>query len=311
LDRVDGVRRGCVALLVGVALPSSALAWNSFGHMTVAAAAYERLTPTTKTKVAALLKVNPNYAEWVAGVPAPDRDRIAFVLAATWPDVIKHAPGYVNDGDQPKGADASQNVGYSDKLMHKYWHYIDMPFSPDGTSLKQPVPPNAKTQIAAFRDVLKSPTASDDLKSYDLVWLLHIVGDVHQPLHTTSRFDKDQPDGDRGGNLVALRAPPCKDELHAFWDDLLGMQTDPAAAIKKAGKLPAAKAAQAAISDEATWVTEGFDAAKELVYAAPVGVGAGPFTLNPAYKAAAKKVAAERVALAGARLANLIDEALK
>ena len=182
-----------------------------------------------------------------------------------------------------------------------------MPFSPDGTSLKQPVPPNAETQIAAFRDVLKSSNASAELKSYDLVWLLHIVGDVHQPLHATSRFDKDQSNGDQGGNLVALCAAPCKDELHAFWDDVLGTQTDPEAAIKEADRLPAATVNAAAISDEAVWIDESFEAAKKFVYAAPVGVGAGPFTLDQRYKTAAKKVAEERVALAGARLANLLN----
>ena len=55
--------------------------------------------------------------------------------------------------------------------------------------------PNALTEL---RRILKEA----DLASYDLPWLVHLTGDVHQPLHCTSRFTKPQPHGDQGGNLV-------------------------------------------------------------------------------------------------------------
>jgi hypothetical protein len=171
--------------------------------------------------------------------------------------------------------------------------------------------PNAQTQIAAFRQALASPSSSDDVKSYDLVWLLHLVGDVHQPLHATSRFDKDQPNGDRGGNDVALCAPPCKYALHAFWDNVLGNETSPAAAIRKAAQLPPAEAKLADVTAESVWIDESFRAAQKAVYAAPVGIGAGPFTLNEQYKANARALASQRIALAGERLANLLNQALK
>jgi hypothetical protein len=286
-------------------------AWNGFGHMTVAAAAFQNLTPAARTKVTALLKLNPNYPQWVAGVAASDKDIVAFIIAATWPDAIKGMPGFTNDGEIPNGPAAGRNIGYTDKLQHRYWHFIDMPFSPDGTPLKNPVPPNAQTQIAGFRAILASASATDGLKSYDLVWLEHLVGDVHQPLHATSRFDAAQPNGDRGGNDVALCAAPCKDELHAFWDDVLGTSTDPLAAQTAAAALPPPDATLAAIALETTWIDESFKAAQKSVYVPPVGIGAGPFTLDATYKANAKTLASQRVALAGARLANLIHAALK
>ena len=183
--------------------------------------------------------------------------------------------------------------------------------SPDGTPLKQPMAPNAKTQISAFRAILASSTASDNLKSYDLVWLMHLVGDVHQPLHCTSRFDHDQPNGDRGGNLVALCARPCRSELHALWNDILGTRTDPESAIKKAAKLEAPDPRLAAVKNEQTWINESFRAAKTSVYTDAIGVGAGPFIVDAEYRKQARAVAAERVALAGARLANLLNAALK
>jgi len=182
------------AILVGCTLISSpSFGWNDFGHMEVAAFAWSKLDPTIQNRATALIKLNPMYQDWIKDVPASDRDQVAFVRAATWPDPIKRSHDYHSDG--PNGGDrpppepqASQNIGYADHFMHKYWHFVDIPFSPDGTALEQPPSPNAQTQIAALRKALSDPMSSDDLKSYDLVWLLHLIGDVHQPLHATSRF---------------------------------------------------------------------------------------------------------------------------
>ncbi len=294
-----------------LAVACDALAWNSFGHMTVAEIAWQKLTPAARARATALLKLNPNYANWVKGVAGKRRDETAFLAAATWPDEIKHVTGYVDDGERPSGPDAGRNIGYADKLQHRYWHFVDTPFSPDGTPLVAPASPNARTQIAAFRKTLASSKASDPLKSYDLAWLLHLVGDVHQPLHATSRFTKDLPEGDNGGNKVALCALPCRDELHGFWDDVLGTSPNPADAKKFAATVAPADPKAAAISIGSTWVAESLRAAKNSVYVVPIGVGAGPFALDDTYRAAARKLARQRVALAGARLAGLLNAALK
>src|SRR6516165_6106218 len=143
---------GCLCLSV---VPAHA--WNSFGHMEAAAVAWDKLTPQAKQEATRLLKLNPQYETWINAIPAGPRDEVAFVRAATWPDEIKSLSGYVNDGPRngnvaPHTPEASQNVGYSDHFRHRYWHFIDEPFSTDGTPLQQPVPPNAQTQIAAFRN---------------------------------------------------------------------------------------------------------------------------------------------------------------
>lgn len=299
------------AILIFSLSSSFSLAWDSFGHMVVAAIAYDHLTPEVKSRVSTLLQLNPNYSDWINGITDDSKDEVAFLKAATWPDYIKGAAGYTNDGEVPSDPGAAQNIGYSDKLMHKYWHYIDIPFSPDDTPLIQPQMPNAQTEISAFRKTLADTTASDELKSYDLVWLLHLVGDVHQPLHTTSRFTADEPKGDRGGNEVALCEKPCRNELHAAWDDILGSGTDPNKAMTYASKIATPAASKAAISDEDKWVKESFSAAKESVYVDPVGAELGPYTLDAAYRANARKVAKARVALAGVRLANLINGELR
>jgi hypothetical protein len=292
----------------------STWAWDSEGHMQVAEIAWQHLTPTSRTRVSTLLKLNPQYQTWIAGVATAKRKQTAFVMAATWPDFIKTATGYSNDTDTaPPGPASSQNIGYSDKFMHRYWHFIDTPFSTDGTALVQPVAPNAKTQIELFKAAIASSDASDDIKSYDLVWLEHLVGDVHQPLHATSRFSAASPTGDRGGNSVVLCGNPCKSksELHAYWDNALGTSKSANTAITAADTLPAAPSAGAAISDDQVWIDESFDAAKQFVYAAPVGAGDGPYTLTATYKMKAKTEAKKRIELAGIRLANLINSNLK
>ena len=303
------------AILTAVLLATpSVWAWDSDGHMQVAEIAWQHLTAASRTRASTLLKLNPNYQSWIAKVPAAKREQVAFVMAATWPDYIKKSvAGYTNDSDTPPPVPASsQNIGYPDHLMHRYWHFIDTPFSTDSTALVQPVAPNAKTQIELFTAAIASG-ASDDIKSYDLVWLEHLVGDVHQPLHATSRFSADLPMGDHGGNLVVLCANSCKtkSELHAFWDDVLGVSYSPTTAIIAADKLPAAPAAGAAVANDQAWITESFDAAKQFVYASPVGPGSGPYTLSATYKSKAKTEAKARIELAGIRLANLINTNLK
>jgi hypothetical protein len=294
-----------------------ACAWDSFGHMEVAAVAWSKLTPAARAAAAELLMRNPQYNSWIINVPAQERDQTAFVMAATWPDFIKRSPDYHSDGPAngdrpPPGPEASQNIGYTDHLMHKYWHFIDKPFSPDRTSLHNPDTPNAQTQIAAFRAKLSDSTADKDVKSYDLVWLLHLVGDVHQPLHATSRFIQSQPNGDAGGNRVKIHCGSgCSAvELHAFWDDALGTSSSPQDAIRAANQLSEPIAGAAAIADENIWINESFELAKTDVYIKPIGIGAGPFALTDSYKAAAVSLAKQRVALAGTRLANLLNAAL-
>jgi hypothetical protein len=301
---------GC--LLLGSAL-QPVLAWDDEGHMIVAAAAYDRLTPQTKTRVAQLLALNKYPTDGDNDAKPADQAKAAFMMAATSPDAIKHSTGFRNDGDDPTRApDPGRNSGFDDKFMHRYWHYIDKPFSTDGTPVVQPPEINAQTRIGLFRQVLASD-APDPVKAFDLVWLLHLVGDVHQPLHATSRFtrDADPKEGDRGGNEVKLCVDPCKEELHAFWDDVLGTSKKVSAAIDEARQLPQPNASLPAQSSEVAWVKESFQVARESVYQPPIGEGNGPFTLTATYKADAKRIARERVALAGIRLANLLNTELK
>ncbi len=304
------------------------MAWGPIGHMTVAYAAYQRLTPATKARVRDLLKLNPDYASWDKQIPAgtapEDHDRIIFVIAAVWADDIKGEAQYSDDGPDPggnlpDGASSSQNVGYSDLLRHKYWHFIDVPFSPDGSALPEIPKPNAETQIDAFRAVLASDQP-DELKSYDLTWLLHLIGDIHQPLHATARIIQSDATGDAGGNKVKLLGD-ADSNLHSYWDNLPGSDcqfcakkihcVERAAVIGKTLPDPLAKFVHE--MKTAVWVHESFEAAKMVVYQAPIGPAEGPYTIVPwsAYETRAEHLAQARIALAGARLAEVLNHELK
>jgi hypothetical protein len=294
-------------------------AWWDEGHMQIAALAYDRLDPQTRLKADALVRLNPEYGNWVAGVPDSLKAQYAFVRAATWADDIKGGlPGYTNVGDKASNANAARNVGYYDHLSHGYWHYKDLGFSTDGTPVEEPDPVNALSQIAAFREALKPLSRlPDDVRSYDLVWLIHLVGDVHQPLHATARFSSNLSHGDEGGNKVeVVRATGERMKLHAYWDSLFGGYSTPRGAILDGlidpdTKLPEPDAVLAAESDPQKWLEESKALAIEFVYAEPVKSGTSPYMLDRAYETNARTTARKQAALAGSRLASLITDALK
>lgn len=305
------------------ALSTNALAWNDRGHMMVAAVAWDNMEFETRARASALIRDhNPHYERLIADAKPWNRDKIAFMRAATWPDMLRGMSNYVDDGINPenstKAPEPNRNTGYDDLYKHRYWHFVDLPFSTDGSKKEDPKKPNALTRIILHRDTLASSTANDDLKSYDLVWLLHLVGDVHQPLHGAQRFSALSQNGDAGGNSVILcEAKACTDHnttsLHSFWDNSAGKTDNVFAAIKAAGELDEPSSEAAAIDDPEIWIKESFEFAKADVYRAPILETNGPFPIgaNSNYKARARDLANERIALAGVRLANLLDGFLK
>jgi hypothetical protein len=320
------LRKFCCAAVL-LLTPGSLMAWGGIGHMTVAYVAYQKLTPGGRARVRELLKLNPDYPNWEkqipAGTSADDHDRMIFMMASTWADDIKGEQQYSDDGtdggNTPNGSTSSQNTGYSDLLRHKYWHFIDIPFSPDNTPLPPTPAPNAQTQISAFRAVLAS-SQPDELKSYDLVWLLHLIGDIHQPLHATMRVTQSRPKGDAGGNLVKLFGDAASN-LHSYWDDLPGWDckycSDKISCINRAtviGKnLPPAPLKAARNLDVSAWARESFEDAKAKVYRDPIGTSDQAYTIVPGspYETQAYRLALRRIALAGARLAEVLNGELK
>jgi hypothetical protein len=158
--------------------------------------------------------------------------------------------------------------------------------------------------------------ASDDLRSYDLVWTLHLVGDIHQPLHNVGRYTAQISSGDRGGNAeMVIPASGETIALHAYRDRIFGGYSSPFGAIFDAddrGGLasvtPDPTATQ--ISDPALWAQESFELAKKISYAAPISNGTDAVLLTREYETNARNTARSQAALAAARLANLLNQTL-
>jgi len=291
--------------------------------MAVGWVTYQHLNADTKAAVNKLIAENPSYQKWKSSLPnglsSDDQNLYLFMIATTWPDQIKSDSSYHDDGpnggNTPPTTGATTNIGYADKARHKYRHFIDVPFSPDSTPLP-PIPyPNAETEIAVLRQTLESTKATKPLQSYDLVWLLHLVGDIHQPLHCTARFTSTQPTGDSGGNGVKfcpVSDQSCSGNLHAFWDDLLGPTSGtPQQVATAAAALPAVNVSANDL-DVHTWIEESFQLAQSAAYInPPIKNGAGPYFYDDTYAQNALAVAQKRVVQAGLRLANILNTEIK
>ena len=81
-------------------------------------------------------------------------------------------------------------------------------------------------RLVEFDAVMRDPAASNADKAIAIAWILHLSGDIHQPLHTSARVTDTEPKGDQGGNLFLLTpegTPRDKQvNLHWFWDSIVG-----------------------------------------------------------------------------------------
>ena len=287
-------------------------AWNDEGHMFIASVAYRNLTPAARTRVDSLLRLNPKYESWVKMIPegtSPAQSRqMLFMYASTWADAIRRETRDVAD---VAGGPIDLSAGYADLTRHSDWHFMDLMFSTDGTPVREPQEPNLKTMIPALRAALQSDN-TDAAKSFSLVWLIHLVGDAHQPVHCAQRASKSAPQGDYSGNTVIVCDPQCGRRLHALWDSLVESETSsPSVRQQQGPPLPRASMTLATNLNSDDWINESFELAKNTVYGSPIGEGTGPFKLTLDYLTAAKNVANQRAVLAGMRLARVLNTELK
>jgi hypothetical protein len=201
------------AILVIALATQPALAWNSTGHKAIALIAYQHLSQTTKQRVDSLLAKHPDYPKWIEGAAPAGRGRAAFLEASVWPDAIRNDRRFHGDNRQPTPDIPGLPPG--SQARHAGWHFINLPFSPDETPTLPPQEPNILTKLRDFEAIGSMP---EQMQVYILPWLLHLVGDVHQPLHVLNRFTRSNAQGDRGGNLVRLRSG----NLHSYWDSRIG-----------------------------------------------------------------------------------------
>jgi len=77
------------------------------------------------------------------------------------------------------------------------------------------------TDTVSYQTIMKYVNTTEQGESLALRLLIHYYGDVHQPLHTSDRYTKDLPNGDKGGNDFPLKGHYTANELHAVWDTVI------------------------------------------------------------------------------------------
>jgi len=289
------------------AMQSRALAWHDVGHMVVAQVAYLRLTPAAKARVDSLLVTPPGRRPLItlcAGYYTPETCEKTYdpVQIAVWMDDFR--------GD-------SLNSTYDT------WHYIDFKPIWDGIPERTNVgaePENVLSRINWAINVLRNGTGSNKTDAETLGFLYHLVGDVHQPLHAATRYSASNPNGDAGGNGFRIQIPgeTRPSSLHFYWDSAAGQYgtEGPKRPLDAAGKARILSLAEAAMKefpadsmpewkdlDPHTWVVESNTLAREVVYK-NISENAEP---SKAYTEAAQKLIRKRLALAGYRLAGVLN----
>jgi hypothetical protein len=300
-------------------------AWNGVGHRAVAGVAYEKLNPQARARADEMLRRFPDYDLLLRESGAPldprARARAVFMMAAYWADMIKDDPRYYNEArrDSPP---TPTLPGFPDMKRRQNWHYINIPITFDGTPVRQTPVPNVLTQLRVILDRIGNPfvgrkrLAAEEDEVYLLLWLLHLAGDVHQPLHCATRFLKGQndPEGrpwsDLGGNTVMVVGAA---NLHALWDDALGITHTDGFVDGLVRTLLKRAPATPGDLDPAKWVEEGTEIAKRDVYSFrnQTGTKERPLRLHNGYVPRMRQVALERATLAGVRLAAVLNERLR
>lgn len=285
-----------VVVVLILCIPTLSLGWGAGGHMMTASIAFSRLNPRARAKANELIAIKIDPASITA-------KSLNFVNAAHWPDDLRP---------------------FSEFDKFKPLHFIDQPFSTDGTALPSgvPEPDNIVKALEDNVNILK--TSSDkNAQAQALRFIIHFVGDIHQPLHCATRVSSANPQGDRGGNMVSIKVPGTGGKLkttnlHSYWDGGIGTfpKTGPNFAPPPLSQIPAAIATAKRgnpannpkikldnPTDYMGWANESFELAKAVAYD---GIDNGS-TPNAKYRSNATKVARQRVAWGGYRLAALLN----
>lgn len=306
VHRISGLL--CVLLLAG---NEGAFGWNATGHKSISFLSYSLLTPRTKQRVDAILRLHPDYRTILAAGTAADPVDIAhnaFAVASIWPDVVKGDPRF---SDSASGA-VTVLPGFPDMLRHQSWHYVNTPF-PGEFAHEAIDPVNAPAELKRLLKLLQKDGAATPEQAFALPWIIHLETDLHQPLHTVSRFYRNSTgavEQDKGGNACYIDQ---QRNLHALWDSILGTESDEKSVARLAASLQdhysGSKKPDLKVDN---WVREGVEIARSMVYgfAGNCQDREHPTVLPPDYKRKARAVAVERASIAAYRLAALLNDKL-
>jgi hypothetical protein len=282
-------------LVMVAALPQQAAAWGDEGHAVVALVAQSFLEPAVRTQVNALL--------------AADADNLTahdIASAATWADRYREA-----------------NIDGS-RARTRQWHFADIeitapdankacfdhPVLPAGTLASNgPAADCVVDKIEQFAAELASPKTDPEERIVALKFLVHFVGDLHQPLHSAD-------DHDRGGNDKRVSADTFRaGNLHHFWDtEFVGLLETDAKSIAAdlIRHIPKEQMQKWQAGKPADWAMETFYVAKAGAYGRlPSPSPSGSYQLSDDYVTKATGDVATQLSKAGVRLAFILNTSLR
>ncbi len=252
-------------LLAGALLfaAPSVFGWGVEGHHVAARIAWANLNQNAKSRVRALLAANAD-----------------LVSISTWADEVRR-----------------------DRKETYTWHFVDIPLGAARSGISRFCPPEGCVfgKIDDFVAVLKNPASSPERQTEALKFLVHFVGDLHQPLHCGER-------NDRGGNDQKVIYFGRETNLHRIWDtDILvkmNLSEDTLASELMAAMTESQRRQWQKGSVE-DWAFESKELSRTVVYQ---GVPAGSTAvLGEKYEARAEPVVKLQLSRAGIRLAMILN----
>ena len=253
--------RALILAVLVVLAPSQAFAWGAIGHRVTGALAQPLLSPKAKTEVAKVLGTE------------------TLAEASTWADDMRSSP-------EPFWQSTANP-----------WHYVTVPPGKTYPDVGAPPEGDSVAALAKFAATLKDKSATQAEKALALRFAVHIIGDLHQPLHVGNGAD-------RGGNDVKVTLFGAETNLHAVWDaGLIDRRqlsyTEYAAFLsRRVGK---AEIAQWSDADPFVWIAESA-ALRDGVYPP-----AGQTALGWKYAFDHRETIDQRLAQGGVRIAAWLN----
>ncbi len=301
-----------ICLVATLLLPTPAYAWNDTGHKVVALIAWDQMKQQTRSAVIALLKQAPADADLASLLsndsrPLSIREREFFLRASTWSDLVR-------DDSRPERRA---------KFHRSLWHFINFFFDQSGPGGAprdrndlRPESENVAERLQRFQTSIADRNLPASQRAIELTWVLHLAGDIHQPLHCSARVTRSEPQSDRGGNLFLLERNNPLNNLHSYWDGILnrtfrrGANETEQAFLQKianfivARHLRSSLAARIKPGEFEAWAKEGHAMTKASVYPRSLRRNQTP---SQTYRQNTSRIAEPAIALAGYRLAEMLD----
>ncbi|HMH23738.1 MAG TPA: S1/P1 nuclease [Puia sp.] len=251
-----------------VFLSVALISWGVIGHRAIARIAEHHLTPSARAAVKELLR-NETLSE-----------------VSTWPDEVRSQPEYKNTGS---------------------WHYINLPLGLSYPEFVKQVEGMTKENVySALRKceaLLANPQASKEQKVVALKFVVHFVGDLHQPMHVSREEDQ-------GGNKIQVNYDGKGTNLHSLWDSRLiehqGLNDEQLA--QKYDQITPGQIKEWQGDLLIKWIWESYQASTKLYTEIDQ---LNNRTLDDAYYQSHMPIIEDRIKRAGIRLAGVLNEIFK